>query len=125
MSSDREEVYDSTEHSFCDRCEGQVKRVFSDLELEGTDRQILNGLHIYALGYYGGFWDTLSYAGESGVDVTLCHDCCIWLCSEIPAFAKEAKGGHGFDSDRGDKRCCEYAGDWADHRCKPECEKDD
>ena len=90
-----EEVYDSGKHSFCDRC----------------DRQVSNGLHVFTSGYYGGFWDTMSFMGEGPVGVTLCHDCSVWLCNEIPAFAKEAKGGHGFDSNEQD-RCCEYAFDY-------------
>ena len=110
--SDTKEIYNSDTDSFCDRCEGQVERVFSESELKGTDRQIDNGLHIWAQGYYGGFWDTMPFMGEEPTEVTLCHDCCVWLCNEIPALAKSAKGGHGFNSNRED-RCCDYAGDRA------------
>ena len=116
MSSDTKEIYNSDTDSFCDRCEGQVDRVFSESELKGTDRQIHNGLHIWAQGYYGGFWDTMSFAGDKPVEFTLCHDCCVWLANEIPAIAKEAKGGHGFRG-KTQERCCEFAGDWDNEDC--------
>jgi hypothetical protein len=113
MSNDTEEVYSSNTDSFCDRCEGQVERVFSETELKGADRQIDNGLHVWAQGYYGGFWDSMPFMGEGPTEVTLCHDCCVWLCNEIPAFAESAKGGHGFNGNT-QERCCDYAGDWDD-----------
>ena len=113
MSSDTKEVYSSDKHSFCDRCEGQIGRVFPESELEGTNRQVDNGLHVWAQGYYGGFWDTMPFMGEGPTEFTLCHDCCVWLSNEIPALAKEAKGGHGFGSNT-QERCCEYAFDWDD-----------
>ena len=113
MSSDTEEVYSSNTNSFCDRCECQVERVFSESELKGADRQIANGLHIWVQGYYGGFWDAMPFIGEGPTELTLCHDCCVRLCNEIPALAKSAKGGHGFSGNT-QERCCDYAGDWDD-----------
>jgi hypothetical protein len=104
--------YDSETVAFCDRCEKQTTRVFPGM----SETQIDNGLHVYASGYYGGFWDTMSFAGKEGIHIHLCHDCSEWLCKEIPAFGKEAKGGHGFGSSTRE-RCCEFAGDWDDEDC--------
>jgi|TARA_Y100000034_G_scaffold105761_1_gene133365 hypothetical protein len=95
----------------CGRCDVELERV----DHRDPPSQILNGLQIYAEGYYGGFWDTLSFMGEGPVDISLCHDCCIWLCDEIPVFAMEADGGHGFNPEdpvSPQERCCDYAFDW-------------
>ena len=96
----------------CDRCNKPAPGVFDG---EGVEKdfntQVDFGLHLYATGYYGGFWDTMAFMGEEGVSFTLCHDCSAWLCREIPKMATEAKGGHGFSSNTED-RCCEFAGDW-------------
>ena len=54
--------YDSETVAFCDRCEKQTTRVFPGM----SETQIDNGLHVYASGYYGGFWDTMSFAGKEG-----------------------------------------------------------
>ena len=104
--------YDSETVAYCDRCEQQTTRVFPGM----SETQIDNGLHVYASGYYGGFWDTMSFMGEEGIHIHLCHDCSEWLCKEIPAFGKEAKGGHGFPGNT-EERCCEFAGDWDNEDC--------
>jgi hypothetical protein len=58
----------------------------------------------------------MTFAGDKPAEFTLCHDCCVWLANEIPAIAKEAKGGHGFHSNT-QERCCEFAGDWDNEDC--------
>ena len=96
----------------CDRCDKPSPGVFDGEGVEEEfNTQVDNGLHVYARGYYGGFWDTMAFMGEEGITFTLCHDCSAWLCREIPKMAAEAKGGHGFSGDR-EERCCEFAGDW-------------
>ena len=61
----------------------------------------------------------MPFMGEGPTEFTLCHDCCVWLANEIPALAKEAKGGHGFCGNT-EERCCEYASDWDDPDRKKE-----
>ena len=78
----------------CDRCGVPTRSEFEGEGHPEWSTQFEGGLHIYASGYYGGFWDTLSFAGEGPVDVHLCHDCSAWLCREIPKLAAEAEGGH-------------------------------
>jgi len=89
-------VDDSTEKRYaCDRCGVPTKGVFEDESVSPSNAsQLDGGLHIQASGYYGGFWDTLSFMGEGPVSFHLCHDCSAWLCAEIPKMAEEAKGGH-------------------------------
>ena len=78
----------------CDRCGVPTRSVFEGETKADYSSQLDGGLHITASGYYGGFWDTLSFMGEEPVSFHLCHDCSAWLCSEIPKMAEEAKGGH-------------------------------
>ena len=89
-------VDDSTEKRYaCDRCGVPTKGVFEDESVSPSNAsQLDGGRHIQASGYYGGFWDTLSFMGEGPVSFHLCHDCSAWLCAEIPKMAEEAKGGH-------------------------------
>lgn len=79
----------------CDRCGVPTRSVFEgEASHDEFTLQLDGGLHLTARGYYGGFWDTLSFVGEEAVAFRLCHDCSAWLCSEIPKMAKEAEGGH-------------------------------
>jgi len=79
----------------CDRCGVPTRSVFEGENVaDDYNTQLDGGLHLYARGYYGGFWDTMAFMGEEGVTFHLCHDCSAWLCSEIPKMAEEAKGGH-------------------------------
>jgi|TARA_Y100000310_G_C20594316_1_gene769698 hypothetical protein len=79
----------------CDRCGVPTRSVFEGETFQDEfNSQLDGGLHIQAFGYYGGFWDTLSFMGEGPISFHLCHDCCVWLTTEIPAMAEEATGGH-------------------------------
>ena len=103
---------DKVSTRICGRCYCDLEKV----DASSPESQIFNGLQIHAEGYYGGFWDTLPFMGERPADVSLCHDCCVWLCKEIPAFKIEAKDGHIFDPDdevNPQERCCDYAYDWS------------
>ncbi len=80
----------------CDRCGVPTRSVFEGENVaDDYNTQLDGGLHLYARGYYGGFWDTMSFMGEEGVTFHLCHDCSAWLCREIPKMAAEAKRLHG------------------------------
>ena len=72
----------------CDRCGSPTASATSE------PTQFLGGLQVVVHGYYGGFWDTMSFMGDEAVNFHLCHDCSAWLCKEIPKMAVEAKGGH-------------------------------
>ena len=78
----------------CDRCGVPTRSVFEGETKDDYSTQLDGGLHIQAFGYYGGFWDTLSFMGEGPISFHLCHDCSAWLTTEIPAMAAQAKGGH-------------------------------
>ena len=86
---------DPTTRYPCDRCGVPTRSVFEGETTNGDfSTQLDGGLHLTASGYYGGFWDTLSFMGEEPVSFHLCHDCSAWLTTEIPAMAAQAKGGH-------------------------------
>ena len=94
----------------CDRCGTPSPGVFDGEAVdEQFNTQVESGLHLYATGYYGGFWDTMAFMGEEGVSFTLCHDCSAWLCQEIPKMAAEAAGGHGFLGTKWEEPCCKFA----------------
>lgn len=79
----------------CDRCGIPTRSVFEgETTKDDYSSQLTGGLHLAARGYYGGFWDTMSFIGEDSIEFHLCHDCSAWLCSQIPKMAEEAKGGH-------------------------------
>ena len=92
--------YDTSKHSFCDRCEERV-------DLDMGPYQVVDGLNIFVEGYYGVFTDTLP--DEVPLRVVLCHACCVWLAKEIAPVAEFVKGGHPPPDDGW---CCEYAYRW-------------
>ena len=104
----------------CDRCGVPTRSVFEgETSQDEFNSQLDGGLHLTASGYYGGFWDTLSFMGEEGVTFHLCHDCSAWLCSQIPKMAEEAKGGH-FSSNvqnAGVRHAADLAGGTASQVC--------
>ncbi len=79
----------------CDRCGVPTRSVFEGEMTNGDySTQLDGGLHLTASGYYGGFWDTLSFMGEEPVSFHFCHDCSSWLCLQVAKMAEQAKGGH-------------------------------
>ncbi len=104
----------------CDRCGVPTKGVFEGESVSPSNTsQLSGGLRVQASGYYGGFWDTMSFMGEGPVTLFLCHDCSVWLTHEIPKMALTAKGGHFSSSMQNEgvlhgpgrdlpERCCEF-----------------
>ena len=106
MSCEHHHPVDPTKRYPCDRCGVPTRSVFEGENVaDDYNTQLDGGLHLYARGYYGGFWDTMAFMGEEGVTFHLCHDCSAWLCREIPKMAAEAKGGH-FSSNVQDEGVC-------------------
>lgn len=102
----------------CDRCGRPTRAVFEG-ETEEFNSQLDGGLLVTASGYYGGFWDTVSFMGEEPAIFHLCHDCSVWLTNQIPMMQEFAKGGHFSSNVQGEgvlheqrhnppERCCEF-----------------
>jgi len=73
----------------CDNCQADVSPVFD--HPDGWDKQIDNGLVIRVYDGYGMFTDVIYppyWPEDDTFEMVFCHDCCVKLFDEFPAFAK-------------------------------------